>query len=71
MTNASIKLFQSAAVLAGLVLCLGIHLFIFRGAMPVWGFCLTTATLAILCAVFAYRTVICCARLKREDESPN
>ena len=58
------EIYKNLAAFTLFILFIAVILFIIRGAVSTWTYAAMVITVGILIAVFAYRTMISCARFK-------
>lgn len=66
MSEYNKKIYMNVAALIGFVIFLAVDILLIRGAVPMWAFVATLIMAVVLIAVFSYRTMVWCAKLKEE-----
>lgn len=69
MSRNHTEIYKNLAALTLFILFMAVILFIIRGAVSTLAYAAMVITVGVLIAVFAYRTMIWCARLKNDGEN--
>ena len=63
------KIYINLAALTLFIIFMAVIMLTIRSAVPTWAYAVMVITIGVLIAVFAYRTIVWCARLKDSAEN--